>query len=772
MHNEFILFVMLLFLSQPCVAQSLDAKTDGKQAVMVVDKSGNSVDNASVLLLNSADSTFILGGTTDNSGLFSAECRQREVIACVSCIGYRTVFHNCESNRTDTIRLQEDNIVLGGVVIKAHRPTYKISHGNMSADISGTVYEKLGTAGDVLAQLPLITENGDNIEISGHGTPAIYINGRKINDVKELAQLKSEQIKSVDVLLNPGSLYGNDVQSVIRINTKRPVGEGLGGDVYLYARQRREFSHYEELNLNYRHKGLDLFATVDFMRNQYRQNQTGGTSFTYGNSPVEIKTDGKIKGRANYFEAISGVNYQLTDKQSLGIRYSYNRDFNGHTTASDINDYSDGTASSRFNTFSLRLDDGYKHYLSAYYQAQLGSGGSINVDGSLLANKSFMNEKETEDRDNAASEVNSTSASKASLYAVKAWAALPLWQGSISVGTEDILTDNRQQYDMLDKDVAQYLPSSSNKVRQTSLAAFVSYDRTWKHLSAQAGLRYENVDFNYYQDGTKSPGQSRRYSNLFPNGSLTFAKNSFSASLSYRTVVSRPSYWDLRSNISYNSSYFYEGGNPALQPTMSHQTELLLRYRDFVLNAAYSYIKDDQIVHIAHYKDQPVVLFSPINADRRRYSASLSYSPTIQIWHPSWLVGIIAQDFSYASRKYNHPQLEYSWKNIVNIPNGWTVVLNMRGKSAGNWQAEYSYSWFTMECYVKKALHNWEISLGGTGLFKKDREKWHLDMDDITTSKNNDVDRYGIYARILYRFNPAKSKYKGTGAGSSEQNRF
>lgn len=52
----------------------------------------------------------------------------------------------------------------------------------------------------------MVVDNGGSIEVFGKGSPEIYINGRKVNDLQELSQVNSGDIKNVEVLTNPGLL--------------------------------------------------------------------------------------------------------------------------------------------------------------------------------------------------------------------------------------------------------------------------------------------------------------------------------------------------------------------------------------------------------------------------------------------------------------------------------------------------------------------------------------------------------------------------------------
>ena len=83
----------------------------------------------------------------------------------------------------------------------------------------------------MLTHVPGITKKDGYFEVFGKGAPLIYINGRLMRDVSELDQLKSENIKSVELITNPGAKYDASVKAVVKIRTKAAQGEGFGFDV-------------------------------------------------------------------------------------------------------------------------------------------------------------------------------------------------------------------------------------------------------------------------------------------------------------------------------------------------------------------------------------------------------------------------------------------------------------------------------------------------------------------------------------------------------------
>lgn len=105
----------------------------------------------------------------------------------------------------------------------------------------------------------VVGRNG-SFEVFGKGFPAIYINGRLVRDSNELMQISSADIKNVEVVTNPGVRYDASVNSVIRITTKRPQGDGFSGLLRSVLRENKYVSSVNQANFKYRTGGLEIFA--------------------------------------------------------------------------------------------------------------------------------------------------------------------------------------------------------------------------------------------------------------------------------------------------------------------------------------------------------------------------------------------------------------------------------------------------------------------------------------------------------------------------------
>lgn len=91
----------------------------------------------------------------------------------------------------------------------------------MLTTVVGSVLEKAGTMENLLDRIPNVSAQNGNIKVFGRGEPVIYINGREMRDKSELDRLHSDNIKSIEVISNPGARYAASTKAVIRITTKR-----------------------------------------------------------------------------------------------------------------------------------------------------------------------------------------------------------------------------------------------------------------------------------------------------------------------------------------------------------------------------------------------------------------------------------------------------------------------------------------------------------------------------------------------------------------------
>ena len=202
-------------------------KTDRDLTGTIIDEQGQPVAYANIAVLNPADSTLLSGGVSNESGYFAIPYEQEKALARISYVGYKTLFIMCSKSDMGVICIQPESQMLKGITIKGH--FIKQTNDGLNVTIENSPLAGLGYATDVLKQMPFVNTNGERIEIVGKGTPLIFINNRQVRDNSELKQLNSSDIKSIKLIINPGSEYDATVNAIIRIITKIPTGEGFSG---------------------------------------------------------------------------------------------------------------------------------------------------------------------------------------------------------------------------------------------------------------------------------------------------------------------------------------------------------------------------------------------------------------------------------------------------------------------------------------------------------------------------------------------------------------
>lgn len=729
-----------------------------------------------VILQTQADSTFIAGCITDTNGYFYLEAdggntNVKQLKA--SYIGYVTKIIPVDNHYDGTIVLNEQSQSLQEVTIIGHKPVFRMKAGILTSQIKGSVLSNIGTASDVLRQLPFITIQKNAINVFGKGTPLIYINNRQVRNEHELEQLKSEQIKDIQLIMNPGCQYDVETNAVIKITTIRPVGDGIGGSLSLRGEQKSELTYSGQLDLTYRKNKWDAFVMAYYDKEKWNQEQADQTSFNHHSISYKVDNDGEIMFQYKSLETLGGFNYAINQRQSVGVKYTYSKDFTTPASLTCLNHLYENDIHSSFHSNNLIRQGGGSHYVNAYYRNESENKNSFNVDVTFINKENFIDAVAWNDKDNVTITLPSQSDSRSQLYALKMWGEIQTGNGNLEIGTEGTSTKNTQDYQMKNEAFAEDLPSNQNESSQSAIAAYISYAKEWGNLTVNGGVRYEYINFDYSVNGMRQDAESKTYHTLSPSLSLSYQKDKLALSLDYRTTVRKPGYWQLRSNIAYNNNFSYEGGNPALQRMTNHHCGLMLSYGDFLLECAYNYKKDDIMLYQQYFKDKPVILTSFMNHDRQTFSADFSYSPVIGIWKPSFVAGVSMQNMHYNGHSYNKPVFNYMWKNVINLPAQWMVTFNLNGASYGHSQFMAEHGSFNSDLSIRKGFKNsLELYAGVSDLFNTYREQWSMNIDDIRFSKWNNPDYRHIYLRMVLRLNKAKNKYKGGAAGQSERYRL
>ena len=549
-------------------------KTDRHLTGTIIDENGQPVPYANVYLLHPSDSTVIGGGVSNEAGVFVIPYEQESVLARISYVGYKTVYLLCNKPEIGTIRIQLDSYKLKGVEITGSRPLVRMKDDAFVTTVEGSYLQKMGTGVDVLGQIPGVIRNGGNIEVIGRGTPFIYINGRQMRNQSELDQLSSDQIKDVEVVMTPGAKYDATVKAVIRIKTIRPVGEGFSFNSRTVAGVNHYVYGLEELNLNYRTGGLDIFGMAEYENRRSRQTNDSRQD-TYLQSHYQQNSMMHYYNKNQMLAGKLGFNYMLNDKHSIGMTYTVTSRPNSQTSDYFTTMLIDKQTDDQITGCGKVDGDDLQHIISGYYAGQTGKW-SLDANADVLLQKqnsdnlTFEDAMQGDDRT-----ITTRNDVKNRLYAAKFVAGHPLWKGNIEIGAEGSYVHRTDVFG----NVENIINASDTKIEENSTAAFVQLMQRLNKLTLIAGLRYEYLDSRYYESGVKMGDESRTYSDLFPSLMLMYPLKNVRARLSYSRNINRPAFSQLSGNVKYINRYTYESGNPYLKPSYRDNLSLALNYK-------------------------------------------------------------------------------------------------------------------------------------------------------------------------------------------------
>jgi len=765
--KRIVLVSMMCLVAIASTAQGISGR--------VIDEQAQPMPFANVVLVSRADSAFIAGVVTKDDGTFSISTDKQDGLLKVTSVGYTTKFLDARTGNVGDIQMQPDTQMLGEVVVKGSRPLVKMKDDALVTTVEGSYLSKTGTAGDVLGKIPGVISNHGGVEVLGRGTPLIYINGRQMRNQSELDQLSSDQIKDVEVVMTPGAKYDATVKAVIRIKTIRPVGEGFSFNSRTVAGVNHYVYGLEELNLNYRTGGLDIFGMAEYENRRSRQTNDSRQD-TYLQSHYQQNSLMHYYNKNQMLAGKLGFNYMLNDKHSIGMTYTVTSRPNSQTsdyfTTMLIGQQTDDQI-----TGSGKVDgDDIQHIISGYYAGQTGKW-SLNANADVLWQKqnsdnlTFEDATQGDDRT-----VTTRNDVKNRLYAAKFVAGHPLWKGNLEIGAEGSYVHRTDVFG----NVENIIDASDTKIEENSTAAFVQLMQRLNKLTLIAGLRYEFLDSRYYEGGVKMGDESRTYSDLFPSLMLMYPLKNVRARLSYSRNINRPAFSQLSGNVKYINRYTYESGNPYLKPSYRDNLSLALNYKWLTGMIDYARVHDYIITSYSSYKDDPTIAL--LRKDNARgydnLSLMVSVAPTFGKYHPQLMVATQMQNLEVQYRgetkKMNSPMTIVRFNNAINLPFDSWLNADFSWRSAGDTENIHLAQSWQFDISLYKAFWNdrLTVKLACTDLFGSIRQKATIYSDIREIYLDKRLDTRNLELTVRYNFNPAKSKYRGQGAGNDVKSRF
>ena len=719
---------------------------------------------------------------------------KRLVFATTIALGFISASGQGQQDSLKSVSKMQE---LQEVVVKGNLPNTRLKGNAMITRIQGTPLSDAGTLGEMLVKVPGMTGTDEAPEVLGKGSPLIYINGRLMRDNSELKRLRSEEIRDVEVINNPGAQYDATVRAVVRIRTVRQQGDGLSLDLTLSDEHdlRYDFDRPQaKVGANYRKNSIDVFGSVYYYHQDYRQYSTIEDITTtdkvfrqYGPYTMTWKHDN--------LTYTAGVNWQLNDNHSLGVRANLTHRPKAGTNQviydEDVFErlrVGDGTS----GMSNALIDHLYSHQTSkeskplglltnTYYNGKVGKLG-IDFNFDFMKNGTDTDRENVEQSQVQDDFVVSKSGTKSHLYAGKLVLSYPIWKGQLEAGTEMTFVNRNNTY-WIDKAL---IANTDADITENNIAAFAEFGCDFKEFgNASVGLRYEHTLLEYDDAINRADYLHRSMDEWFPTASYSVALGKVQTALSYSMKTYRPSFFAMNDAVTYISRYMYQAGNSQLLNERVRDLTLNVSYKWVTLTASYEHLTNP-ITQWNFLTETDAMLCKHINLDKpiNTLSAYLAVTPRVGIWSLNATAGIEKQDLYLDVEGpkgvyrvyYDKPQYTLNAYNTVTLKHGWKFDVNLMYRSSGCSYVFYNDTYNLRLGLVaqKSLLRDNSLTLRAAVLdcFQRNRMNEFSDCGYNQIQQNNRFSTHKLMLSLIYRLNATRSKYKGTGAGREAQARI
>ena len=588
----------------------------------LTDAKNKAVSYATVTLLR-ADSTVVNGDLSKEDGSFSiAGTGIGSFRIRIETIGYTTKLVSVQVTDAEpdkslgAIQLAATENTLKEVSITGEKPVMELKVDKKVFNVEKNTTTAGGSAADVLQNVPAISVDAEgNVSLRGKGNVTILIDGKPAtmlgSDVASALQsLSAGSIESVEVLTNPSAKYdAQGTTGIINIITKKDGRMGINGNVTLGAGTRDKYNGSLGLNLR---KG----KWNAFMNSNFRLNSTFNNVITDRSDVLPTGTNG-IQTYHTYehvprnfngnFNTI-GVTFDPDKYNSITVTENINLMEFAFADNSTYNIYNDAGTSvynrNRNSTFSggpfsLSSAVDYKHKFKKKDEEL-----SVDVTYANTAMHRFQDYTTYIGQDTIFKETAPGNGTNSTL---NVWADYtdPLFtkNGKLGLGFKSQLYWFNSSNDPTmttngSAPVTDVALKSSYDYTQQTHAAYINWSDQLGKFSYQAGLRFEDAEYNGSGSVPNDTSFKNSFTNLFPSAFVSYQlQHQQSIYLNYSRRTNRPGFMQLLPFVDRSNPGTINKGNPSLIPEFINNIEFSYSKADnkgnnFIFSAYYAYTEN------------------------------------------------------------------------------------------------------------------------------------------------------------------------------------
>lgn len=553
------------------MTQGAFAQQTGVNGKVVSTTNATAVEFANVVL-QTTDSLFIVGTTTNEEGVFNMEkLAKGEYRLVVSAIGYKTTYQPVilatGSNNIGSIIIEEDIVSLGTVIASASNLT---STADRKLVYPSDRQIKASTNGMNLLQqlmLPKLQINLllNEVSVPGGGEVQFRINGSKV-ELQDIIALTPEEIIRVEYHDNPGLRYGN-AEVVLDYIVRRPETGGSFGTELSDAVNVAWGNNYIRGKVNHKKSEFAVNYGISH-RDFYRAWRDNEEKFLFPDGSVLHRREEGEPGHAqlSWQNLNATYSYALANKRMFNATFRYYTNNNPHWDYKGVL-YNVASPTDKVNMIDFASRKMHRPAIDLYYQERLPNQQTIifNVVGTYNRSDESRLYSESRNGEMLTDVHNLIKGNKYSIIGEGIYEK-KLGDKRISGGIQYIRSFSDNKYENGH--------NFETKMNQSETSAYVEFNGKLKSLDYTLSGRisrswFAQEDSEGYENYTFNPRIVLHYN--LPGKQFIRLK----ASASNAT----PGLSELSEIEQVIDSIQIQRGNPGLKPYMRYSTELTYEYQ-------------------------------------------------------------------------------------------------------------------------------------------------------------------------------------------------
>ena len=705
----FTLILNLTLAAQTCKIEGL-AKSDNNEGVAFATVALYKIQDTSLVKANVAD---------ENGGFKLSNIGVGQYFIGINSVGFQKlqspVFALTDKDLVlPPYVLKAETKALKEVVVTSRKPMIEVLADKTVFNVQNTLSATGTNAFELLRKAPgVIIDNNDNLIVEGKTGVQIYIDGKPSvlsgpDLISYLKTLQASDIEAVEIITQPSARYdaaGN--AGIVNIRLKKDKRFGTNGSLSVGYGYGFFGKVNGSLSLNHRNRKTNFFGTYS---NRLGQNRSFMDLYReQANTIFDLKTVTTDDAKSHNIKA--GMDYFINNKSTFGVivNGNFNNGLMTMNSRTPIRLITENTPKEVLVAKSITDYNNQNLYVNSNYRFAdtLGHVWNMDLDYGIYNAKRlndqpnyYFNGNESVRLSERVFQMNTPT--DISILTFKSDYEQNFLKGKLGLGFKisSVKTDN--QFDFFDffnnEKIRNQDRSNRFEYSENINAGYINYNRQWKNVNIQAGLRVEQTisDGNLIATQANNDNRVKRnYTDFFPSGGITYNLNPKNAlGLTYSRRIERPNYHSLNPFEWKIDELSYGKGNAFLRPQYTNNVKFSHTHNyTLTTSLSYSYTQDFFAQITDTTEGVRNFIMTRNIANEKVLNLGISYPFQVNNWWNVYAsLNAYRSSFEATNEKFTpitQTTLSFYGQNTFTLPKKWTLEVSGWLSTPSVWGGTY-----------------------------------------------------------------------------------